>query len=103
MKTQGIEFNEIKGEAVTDDVRRWCVAAGLQQSFTASLRGHGEGTAIVLCEAWCAKMQFLFDSFCMANDAEQSDFDHAVAFEEAPQVQELYAAGNAATKKQGPA
>jgi hypothetical protein len=58
----GKEYDSLRAEASNKDAEQWCVRVGLNKSFTASLAGHGEATASLLCRAWASKMQFLYDS-----------------------------------------
>lgn len=60
-KRTGESYESIKAEPRTVYVKQWCVESGFKASFTASLASHGDATAMLLCRAWAAKMQHLYD------------------------------------------
>ena len=98
LKHKGLEYDSVRAEAVGGDAQRWCVMGGLPKSFTASLEGHGDGVAMMLCHAWVAKMQHLYDAF--QRDSVEGWCDKAShEFVEDPVVQDSYAVCTPAVRK----
>lgn len=96
-RTRGVEYDSIRAEAVGLEVEQWCVCKGLNKSFTASLQGHGDATAMLLCRAWAARMQFLFDQSAESGRASSSDGGSTHA--EDPEVQACYDTSGDAIRK----
>jgi hypothetical protein len=61
----GKAYDSVRGEPASAEAAGWCDAAGMQKSFTASLAAYGESVALLLCRAWVAKMEYLYDLACV--------------------------------------
>lgn len=95
-KTKGVEYDSIRAEAASQEVEQWCVMKGLNKSFTASLAGHGDATAMLLCRAWAARMQHLYD---VSGDGRVArGAPDVCVFEEDPQVQVCFDSSSQAVR-----
>lgn len=96
---RGVSYDGIRAEASGREVQAWCAEGGLPRSFTVALSEHGDASAILLCRAWAAKMQHLYDS-CLAAPHDKVALGEAFAsFEEDPEVQVCFDLGGSGVRR----
>ena len=69
----GRAYDAFKGKAKKDLlVEEWCNMYGLKKSFRADTNMFGMYTASVLAQAWCHKMEYLFELFIVSGSLHYS-------------------------------
>ena len=97
--TTGLDFDAVRGQVCDPLAEQWCVDARLWKSFTMSIATHGESLFLTLCNAWCARMAWLYEtSLCEGRDFV---FTKEVCsdFAEDPEVEIAFQAGPEALQK----
>ena len=76
----GTPIDSARGEAVSALAKHWVSVNDMKETFTCAWKRYGERDAIVMCNAWCYKMQYLLD---------EAQGKHTEAFAYPASVQEL--------------
>jgi hypothetical protein len=95
----GKACDSVRGEAASPDAAGWCEAAGMQKSFTASLAAYGESVALLLCRAWVAKMEYLYDLACVEGPGFAFTPAALSDFNEDPEVELCFHGGDQAVRR----
>ena len=98
-KHTGKEADSARGEASHREAEQMCCACGLQKSFTASLAAYGDDQAMLLCKAWVAKMQYMYNLYSTEGPGFQFTAEMLSDFEEDPAVEQIHVAGGQALRR----
>ena len=84
----GTAIDSARAEAASPLAKHWLTTIEITGTFTCAWKKYGEQAAIVMCQAWCFKMQYLFDE-AQGKDTEDRLADDGVTLVYPAKVQEL--------------
>ena len=73
--------------------------ARLHKSFAMSIAAHGEALALLICNAWCARMSWLYETSILEGRDFVLSAHVCFAFREDPEIQIAFAAVTQSVQK----
>ena len=92
-------FDFVRGQAGDSLAEKWCMEAWLHKSFTTSIAAHGEALALLICNAWCARMSWVYETSILEGRDFVLSAHVCFAFREDPEIQIAFAAVTQSVQK----